>query len=378
MKLKKVKKSSFRYQSWLGLFVFVAGFFSVGLSLLGSTPVFANCSKPLVPITDSCVQDNCNKAGLSSTECRQIINDCENKNVYIGQNASQIGNCSNALRSCYENLVDTSPCKNNGVLSYAASCNNGNVNADGSNKCGFDNAIDYINSDSGGEDFKTNKGIKEDRKNTALNGCDQPGWTIQQVETCRQNIEKTFDACYGDLGGTATKVTADSYKNCMTGKANNPGDCAASGGKWDGSKCTNPQSATLNCDDHGGVSPDDPTRCKDGTALAEAVGPNGPEIKKTDSKCGEARVNIIACGDKPGNEAITNVLKIILRVLTVLVGAAAVGGMAFASIQYARAADESSIVSEAKNLIRNIIIGVVLYGFLIAIVNWLIPGGVFG
>jgi hypothetical protein len=61
-----------------------------------------------------------------------------------------------------------------------------------------------------------------------------------------------------------------------------------------------------------------------------------------------------------------------------LVGVAAVGGLAWAAVQYARATDDSGVVSDAKKLIRNVIIGIILYGFLVAIVNWLIPGGVFG
>jgi hypothetical protein len=61
-----------------------------------------------------------------------------------------------------------------------------------------------------------------------------------------------------------------------------------------------------------------------------------------------------------------------------LVGVAALGGLAWASITYARATDNSGTVSEAKDMIRNIVIGLILYGFLIAIVNWLVPGTIFG
>ena len=73
-----------------------------------------------------------------------------------------------------------------------------------------------------------------------------------------------------------------------------------------------------------------------------------------------------------------NILKIVISVLTVLVGIAAVGGLAWASILYTKAGDNEGNVSEAKTLIRNIVIGIVLYGFLVAIVNFLIPGGIIG
>lgn len=119
-------------------------------------------------------------------------------------------------------------------------------------------------------------------------------------------------------------------------------------------------------------------KCKDGSDPGQVAGPSGPPIPKVSGRCGEARVNILVCGTQGGATALNNVLKIALQVLTMLVGVAALGGLTWASVQYARAADDSGVVSDAKKLIRNVIIGIILYGFLVAIVNWLLPGGVFG
>ncbi len=102
---------------------------------------------------------------------------------------------------------------------------------------------------------------------------------------------------------------------------------------------------------------------------------NCATITATNQHCGDARVNLLGCGEgTKGADAFTAILKIIIIVLTVLVGIAAVGGLAYAALTYARAEDNSGTVSEAKTLIRNIVIGIVLYGFLIAIVTWLVPG----
>lgn len=102
---------------------------------------------------------------------------------------------------------------------------------------------------------------------------------------------------------------------------------------------------------------------------------NCASVAGTDTHCGDARVNLLGCGEgTKGADAFTAILKIIIIVLTVLVGIAAVGGLAYAALTYARAEDNSGTVSEAKTLIRNIVIGIVLYGFLIAIVTWLVPG----
>lgn len=109
-----------------------------------------------------------------------------------------------------------------------------------------------------------------------------------------------------------------------------------------------------------------------------AGGPTKPPIDKVETRCGEARVNILICGEEGGNTALNNILRIVVMVLTVGVGAAAVGGLAWASILYAKAEDNEGNVSSAKELIRNVVIGLLLYVFLIAITNWLVPGGVVG
>ncbi len=97
----------------------------------------------------------------------------------------------------------------------------------------------------------------------------------------------------------------------------------------------------------------------------------------TGKNCGEAETVLVTCKGE-GVQAIGDVLRIIITVLSILIGVAAVGGLAWASILYAKAQDNAGNVSEARELIRNIVIGLLLYGFLVAIVNWLVPGGVIG
>lgn len=96
------------------------------------------------------------------------------------------------------------------------------------------------------------------------------------------------------------------------------------------------------------------------------------------TKCGNTKTQLIACSGTTGIETIGNVIKIAISVLTVLIGIAATGGLAYAGILYASAQDDQGKVSAAKVIIRNVAIGIVLYGFTIAIINWLIPGGVIG
>lgn len=100
---------------------------------------------------------------------------------------------------------------------------------------------------------------------------------------------------------------------------------------------------------------------------------------RVNETCGNARVNLIVCdGDSgtPSSEIFGDLLRIAVFTLTMLIGIASVGGLAWASVQYAKAEDDSGKVSEARGLIRNIVIGLVLYAFLVGIMNMLIPGGV--
>jgi hypothetical protein len=68
----------------------------------------------------------------------------------------------------------------------------------------------------------------------------------------------------------------------------------------------------------------------------------------------------------------------VLRVMTGLVGVAAVGALIYAGIMYASASGQSAQITKAKTIITDVVIGLVAYGFMAIILNWLIPGGIFG
>jgi hypothetical protein len=345
------------------------------------------CSDPDAAITDSCVSDNCVKAGLgNNTSCETIINQCVSASVPVGAgyiSTNTAANCSNALASCYTSESDTSSCNNDGVLARVTFCNDGNINADGSGNCSIDNAIDANNAATGGTDFTTNRGLQAQRKTDAEAACSnakqsngQP-LTIQQAEQCKTDADNDLQSCYSQLGGTATQVTNDKFNQCMQTKAGNANDCSARGGKFTPNDPANPGG------DGKCAAPPPPTvasqTCPVGdTSLAcIAQGPGG-NIIATQTHCGEATVNILACGTEQNGQAapiLNNVLRIVVSVLTILVGIAAVGGLAWASVLYAKAGDNQGNVTEAKELIRNIIIGILAYGFMIAIIIWLVPGG---
>ena len=97
------------------------------------------------------------------------------------------------------------------------------------------------------------------------------------------------------------------------------------------------------------------------------------------AECGGTKTGLVDCdAKKAGVESINDLISLAISIMTVIIGIVAVGGLAYAAILYASARDNQSQTGQAMTIIRNIIIGLVLYGFTIAIVNWLIPGGVIG
>lgn len=95
-------------------------------------------------------------------------------------------------------------------------------------------------------------------------------------------------------------------------------------------------------------------------------------------ECGGAQTAIIECGNKTGQEAILEIIKQVIRVLTFGIGIVAVGAVAFGGILYSSSGDNPENLKKAKDIWMNVAIGLLIYTFLVAITNFLIPGGVFG
>lgn len=83
----------------------------------------------------------------------------------------------------------------------------------------------------------------------------------------------------------------------------------------------------------------------------------------------------IYCVKKEG--AIISLFRAIVQFLSIGVGLAITGGIIYGGMLYASARDNSSQVEKSKTIITNSIIGLILYILLVAISNFLIPGGLF-
>lgn len=79
-----------------------------------------------------------------------------------------------------------------------------------------------------------------------------------------------------------------------------------------------------------------------------------------------------------GGGGVIDILKLVIRILTGLVGAAAIAAIVYAGILYSSAGDNSQQVSSAKDMIKNTVIGIIAFALMFLALNWLIPGGVIG
>ena len=95
------------------------------------------------------------------------------------------------------------------------------------------------------------------------------------------------------------------------------------------------------------------------------------------ASCGGVETSVINCTDNgESGGGVIAILVIILNVLTVGVGIAGTLGIIIAGIMYLTARDNEAQVAKAKNMLINIIIGLVAYAVMWAFLQWLLPGGV--
>jgi hypothetical protein len=99
------------------------------------------------------------------------------------------------------------------------------------------------------------------------------------------------------------------------------------------------------------------------------------------SSCGGADTSFITCTEGATNSTRNNgvwaLLIMALNILTAAVGVAAVGGIAYGAALYASAADAPDRAKKGMEFIKNVVIGLIAYGLMFVILNFLIPGGIF-
>lgn len=100
------------------------------------------------------------------------------------------------------------------------------------------------------------------------------------------------------------------------------------------------------------------------------------------AECGGAKTAIISCpenneGSSVKDNGIWGLMIIVINILATGVAIVAVGGIIYGASLYASAQDQSDQVAKAKQVITNVVIGLILFALMVSLLNYLIPGGVF-
>lgn len=96
----------------------------------------------------------------------------------------------------------------------------------------------------------------------------------------------------------------------------------------------------------------------------------------TSPSCGDLKTSIIDC-DGDGGNPVVNLLLEIVNFLAVGVGIAVVGGIVWGGMLYASSNGDSSKTKQGITAIVNSVIGLLLFMFTYALINFLVPGGLF-
>lgn len=91
------------------------------------------------------------------------------------------------------------------------------------------------------------------------------------------------------------------------------------------------------------------------------------------TECADGSTPIVAAEDT----GFWGILLLVLNIMTAGVGILAVGGIVYGSALYASSSDKPEQAKQGMQYIKNVVIGLVAYGLMYIMLNFLIPGGIF-
>jgi hypothetical protein len=106
--------------------------------------------------------------------------------------------------------------------------------------------------------------------------------------------------------------------------------------------------------------------------------PSSPSMA---ASCGGVETALISCsqggGDKPENTGLWGILLMAIGILTAGVGVLALAGIVYGAILWTSAGGSPEQIKKARTVFTNVVIGVVAFGGMYVLLNFLVPGGVF-
>lgn len=117
--------------------------------------------------------------------------------------------------------------------------------------------------------------------------------------------------------------------------------------------------------------------CTDTTCASQAHGTWDPNAKVCVVNASDQAATSGNCSNLSQCDFIEKYLNPFIQLLAALVGVAVVASIIIGGIQYSGSAGDPQRATAAKNRIRNAIIALVTFLFLYALLNFLVPGGLF-
>lgn len=88
--------------------------------------------------------------------------------------------------------------------------------------------------------------------------------------------------------------------------------------------------------------------------------------------------SILPCTGTDGQDnGVWGILILIINIMSGGVGVLAVAGLVYGSIMYSSAGGNAERQKKARSILANVGIGLVLYALMFAVLNYLVPGGLF-
>lgn len=100
-----------------------------------------------------------------------------------------------------------------------------------------------------------------------------------------------------------------------------------------------------------------------------------------EGSCGGVDTAIISCDQNGGSNVedtgLWGLLILVVNILTAGVGVLALVGFVYGAILYTSAGGSPEQVKKARTVFTNVVIGVIAFGAMFTLLNFIVPGGVF-
>ena len=101
---------------------------------------------------------------------------------------------------------------------------------------------------------------------------------------------------------------------------------------------------------------------------------NGCETDTAIIKCSNVKTD--GTGDET-NTGLWSILLLVINILTAGVGVLALGGIVYGAVLYTAAGGSQEQIKKATTIFTNVVIGVIAFAGMWALLNFIVPGGVF-